>query len=681
MINFLGKFQKIVLLFLVLISLFSALAAQPVPPCLSGDGLKDWLKTSYYEGKHTTLGYQPARLFMYTDIDNVNDSIYCVYSGYSKKWTIDSSGTNPSPINCEHTVPQSFFSQSEPMRSDIHHLFPTFGNWNSIRSNHPFAEISDQSTQIWMFLDGSSTAYPTSNIEFYSEYAAQLFEPREDHKGNVARAAFYFYTMYSNTGRSITDLADPEVLLQWHLMDPVDNLELERNNAIEFYQGNRNPYIDFPSLVELSWFAGSSDTPDAPISISIVEDLSSLTINWTDVQNETDYYIYRSADSINYTLIDSVPENTISYTDTNVLLYTVYNYYVVPVSSSACGVSSKIVGGSAGPPVLHDGIFIAEYIEGNSFNKALELVNTTGSPVDLSSYDFRLQRDGSGTWISSFGLTGVLQDCEVHVIAHQDADMEILNVADVITTSEIVTFNGNDVIGLFRNDTLVDIVGVFDSGGFDFGKDVTLVREASIAVPNPVYGVGEWDVFPLDDFSHLGEHCDVLPIEFSSFQTRKDNYSVRLDWEIAFTSDAGKFQVLRSNDGVTYQALHTIPKRTDLTNYYFVDESPMLKTNYYKIGFLEENGITSFTNVEAVRFAEPTDDISLFPNPADQEITILSSAAIDHFQVFNSIGTLVLGGSFDKPKIDLSTLPSGIYFLGLFSGEENQPIIRILQKN
>ncbi|WP_157699005.1 endonuclease [Bernardetia litoralis] len=65
---------------------------------------------------------------MYNYIDNKNNSITGVYSGFVQPWTDGGTGTNPMPINCEHTVPQSFFWEANPMVSDIYHLFPTYSN-------------------------------------------------------------------------------------------------------------------------------------------------------------------------------------------------------------------------------------------------------------------------------------------------------------------------------------------------------------------------------------------------------------------------------------------------------------------------------------------------------------------------------------------------------------------------
>lgn len=251
--------------------------AQPYPPeGYSGKPLREWLRENWYEPYHRTLGYNGAtgaRGLMYNFIDNDDNTITCVYSGFSVSVSFGGTETNPQPINAEHTVPQSFYrppgedDSREPMRSDIFHLYPTYGDWNSVRLNYPFDEIDDNQTSLWMYLDNSQSSIPVSDIDLYSEYTGtggNRFEPREDHKGNVARSIFYFYTMYEDNAfvtRGIDQVADIEVLLDWHESDEVDSRESRRNGLIQFYQGNQNPYIAFPELVELAWFT-EDNLPD-----------------------------------------------------------------------------------------------------------------------------------------------------------------------------------------------------------------------------------------------------------------------------------------------------------------------------------------------------------------------------------------------------------------------------------
>ncbi len=401
---------------------FSAIAQSP-PSGLNGTNLRTWLKQNYYDGKHAALGYSEARRQMYNFIDNKSNSITGVYSGYQKSWQFGGTGTNPMPINAEHTVPQSFFDKAEPMRSDIHHLFPTHVNWNSVRSNHKFAEISDSRTQKWMYLTNEQSTIPRTNINAYSESDGAVFEPREIQKGNTARAIFYFYTMYPNKAGSINSLGNINTLYQWHLDDPVDAIEYTRNNAIEQVQGNRNPYIDQPSLVGLAWGFTSTPTP--------------------------------------------TPTPT-----------------PVPTTNT---------------------LFISEYVEGTSNNKAIEIANQTGRTITMSSYSIRKQTNGSGNWSSDFYLSGSLGNGDVYVIGNSNATSDLSSRANVLTGNSIITFNGNDPIGLFKNGQLVDIVGRFNGGSNNFAKDRTLIRVATITTGSTTYNPSNWKAYIADTFAALGD--------------------------------------------------------------------------------------------------------------------------------------------------------------------------------
>ncbi|MBF9239912.1 endonuclease [Hymenobacter sp. BT683] len=253
---------------LALALLPAALSAQTVPAMpaappanLQGAALRDWYRTNWYDGKRTVLDYGTARGRMYNYVDNFNNKVTCVYSGYAENVPYSASSTNTgvvNDINCEHTIPQSWFNEVTRMRSDIHHLYPTRIQWNSDRGSDPFADIPDATTTGWLRGTTRLTSIPTSNIDEYSEDTNAQFEPREDHKGNLARSAFYFYTVHANENFDasrgvITALADLATLYRWHLADPVDAHEIERNNRVAAVQGNFNPYIAYPATVATAW--------------------------------------------------------------------------------------------------------------------------------------------------------------------------------------------------------------------------------------------------------------------------------------------------------------------------------------------------------------------------------------------------------------------------------------------
>lgn len=227
------------------------------PNGLKGKELRIWLKENWFDGKHHKLGYNTARQLMYSNFDkNDEGEVVGVYTGFTQK---AKKTTFLNPINAEHTVPQSWFSKREPMKSDVHHLFPTHKDANSLRSSLPFGDIDNPSS----WVGSKNNQYdrtpnePNSNSDEYSEYVkGRMFEPAEAHKGNVARAIAYFYTMYPNKAGNIKKSVandDLSLLTKWHIEDPVDDAERERNRRIAEEQGNLNPYIEQPELLCEAW--------------------------------------------------------------------------------------------------------------------------------------------------------------------------------------------------------------------------------------------------------------------------------------------------------------------------------------------------------------------------------------------------------------------------------------------
>jgi hypothetical protein len=167
-------------------------------------------------------------------------------------------------------------------------------------------------------------------------------------------------------------------------------------------------------------------------------------------------------------------------------------------------------------------LFFSEYVEGSSNNKAIEIFNGTGAPVDLSQYTVKLASNG-GTWSTSNSVTlsGTLNNNDVFVIANSQANQTILDVADL--THTVTYFNGNDCLGLFHGDTMIDIIGVYqqDPGtawpvaGIDGATlNHTLIRKPEVVQGNTDWlsGAGtnldnsEWIVHPQDYIENLGSH-------------------------------------------------------------------------------------------------------------------------------------------------------------------------------
>ncbi len=231
---------------------------EDVFPGVFGMEAQDMVANAYTP--NNVLSYNNARDTLFRRVLGQNDSLTCVYSGHRVYMdpnqdpttaVFQNGGTNG--INTEHTWPQAYGASDGPARSNMYHLFPTRIKVNSARASFPFSEITDSQTQAWYYLNQVQTNMPTSNIERFSEYRQGMFEPREDFKGDIARAMFYFYTIYNNEAQSApATWFDNQIstLYQWHLQDPVNEREWNRNIKIAPYQSNKsNPYILDSSLV------------------------------------------------------------------------------------------------------------------------------------------------------------------------------------------------------------------------------------------------------------------------------------------------------------------------------------------------------------------------------------------------------------------------------------------------
>jgi len=166
--------------------------------------------------------------------------------------------------NREHSLPKSFFGgqNAVPMANDANFVIPTDYFVNSKRGNMNYGEVSSASQT---FLNG--TKIGPSNVP---GFFGTVFEPINEFKGDMARMHLYFITRYENNLSAFYNLnvsGNPfdggkfpgfqswyiNMLLKWSAQDPVSQKEIDRNNAVYVYQGNRNPFIDHPEWVTSIW--------------------------------------------------------------------------------------------------------------------------------------------------------------------------------------------------------------------------------------------------------------------------------------------------------------------------------------------------------------------------------------------------------------------------------------------
>lgn len=237
----------------------------------SGEDLQKSLSTILNDA--TDVGYN-GLWNLYKTTDRRSDGkVWDMYSDITNyTFGTDQCGSYGSEGDCynrEHSVPKSWFSERSPMKSDVWHVYPTDGKVNGMRSNYPFGEVASDAP-------GSENGFSKWGKCKTPGYSHTVFEPNDEYKGDFARTYFYFATRYkgvatSGYGAEVFSSAYPyitkwqlDMLLRWHEQDPVSQKELDRNEAVyESRQGNRNPFIDYPELVDLI-FGDSRNIPFMP---------------------------------------------------------------------------------------------------------------------------------------------------------------------------------------------------------------------------------------------------------------------------------------------------------------------------------------------------------------------------------------------------------------------------------
>lgn len=212
---------------------------------LWGEALRQRLQELVQQQR--VLPYDSARRAIFFDVDNRGGKVECVYTGQT---IAVPPMPSPTVFNVEHTWPRSRGSDTLPPLSDLHHLFPTRAEANEQRRDLRFGLVR---TVLWQ-LGGSRYGLDSTG--------AEVFEPRDRHKGDAARALFYVALRYGNMTGWLT--APYEALLRrWHEQDTVDEWERERTHRIARLQGRANPFVERPQLLErLSRVGGTAAFPD-----------------------------------------------------------------------------------------------------------------------------------------------------------------------------------------------------------------------------------------------------------------------------------------------------------------------------------------------------------------------------------------------------------------------------------
>ena len=351
-------------------------------------------------------------------------------------------------------------------------------------------------------------------------------------------------------------------------------------------------------------------------------------------------------------------------------------------------------------------LFISEVLEDSQSNKALEIYNPLPIPVDLSNYSINLYTNGAAAPTSTLVLSGSLASHSVFVISATPngptpTNQAIVDVTDV--TSDVSVFTGNDAIELLYQGNAIDVIGVIgdDPGGngWVFGNSSTanhvLVRRPEVTAPDTDWNVvsGQWISYDPTDYTHLGSHtgndCGNVPVAVVGFTTDAQlvpeidatvvtvtihtenvqtpfqlivnatgtataNADFSAGFPISFTVPVGtndlSFSVVILGDGITEGDETIILDMTANANVYFTVPTQT-------ITITENVGIASTAGSA----------LTIFPNPANEQITIRSSSILKSIQCFDMSGRMirntVITGNNQQHTWPLDAIAQGSYFL------------------
>ena len=238
--------------------------------------LKNAAKTCV--SNHQRLDYYglPAN-WIYTDVyPELYDGMQRWWEMYSDEPYLIRTGQTPNSsfsanrMQREHSVPKSWWKRNgdveyTPAYTDLWNLYPSDGAANQAKSNYPFGVCRSVE-----YTNGVTRVGPP--VSGQGGGCGMVFEPADEYKGDFARTIFYMATVYDDLPWAINYMFTAnstyptlrswavETLLQWSRRDPVSQKEIDRNDAVESQQGNRNPFIDFPELAEYIWGTRMQET-------------------------------------------------------------------------------------------------------------------------------------------------------------------------------------------------------------------------------------------------------------------------------------------------------------------------------------------------------------------------------------------------------------------------------------
>ncbi|NRD23975.1 endonuclease [Winogradskyella litoriviva] len=426
--------------------------------------------------------------------------------------------------NREHLVPQSAFSSASPMRNDIHHVIPSDGYANGQRGSFPFGTVSSAN---WTSLNGSKRG--SSSV---SGYSGTVFEPIDEFKGDIARAVLYFAVRYEDTmdnyggfdmfnGTENQALEDWAItlLLDWHYnVDPVDQQEIDRNNAAYNFQGNANPFVDHPEYANMIWNPTTdTEVPTDPTNLvaSNPSD-STIDLNWTASTDNiavTSYDVY----------IDAVYSfNVVSNTATVTGLLPDTNYCFTVKAKDAAGNTSGFSNQSCATTTNNGSVggtdCLAETFE--------NLGNSSGSYSDVT-----WTGDEGGTWNATDARTDQTLNTRAITVRNGTLTLPTTSggIGSLTVTTQRVFSGGSGTFNLNVNGTFISTIAYGDNQQTITIPNINIENNISIVIDG---NSGSSNRVMFDDLSYTcyaGLSTDEYSIESVKLHPNPVNNNLKVD--------------------------------------------------------------------------------------------------------------------------------------------------------
>ena len=490
----------------------------------------------YYENDNTILD-------IYSEIPSGPDAY-----NYTATSIIGSANAEGLGYNREHMMPQSTFNSDYPMYSDLFFVVPTDARINQLRSNYPYGVSTTTPSNVYYTFTNSSKIGKNADTSYYT---GRVYEPIDEFKGDVARTMLYFATRYEGKLGTFkfypgtTDANDTNplngteerafdawylnLMLQWHIQDPVSQREIDRNNLVYGIQKNRNPFIDHPEWVAMIWNQSLVTVPpQSPQNLTITNNSANfLELNWTqnNPSEVVGYKIFVNGIFNGYAKTNHYFLDRLSPSTTYTISIKAYNntYQDSPEIATS--------GTTTANSTFAKDLMITKYIEGTTssttsvFNNAIEISNKTGHEVNLENYSLRIQfynsTSSSYYFSGPFQLEGKVADGETFVVYNPNANLTCYTKeqAKFVTAAPPLTFTGSQYLDLAYKGNTVDAVGIKNTANTN--GNVSLYRLATILQPTENFSNSEWQTYPMNYCENLGT-LQTLEKE----NTPKNTYSI-----------------------------------------------------------------------------------------------------------------------------------------------------------